>query len=354
MLRKVLVGMFASALVISSFSIAQAAVTSGSKCRTLNQKEVIKSRVFICVKSGSKLVWQESPAKKLSSVKKTQANQSPSKNESTQVAPSSSQTTQPSNNKIEEVAVKSKVSITTNFISKKREQWHSELQYDGILQLNALLEGNPFAMVGCATFVYDWGTAKNIAGMLREQDSNIVELRIDTQNPNTLPRSVTFIDCPSDTQEPSEKNVPKVSFQFDWKINQGNVSVATKVLSSVIDVTAVKNTIPNFTEFSKGTIRWAQTQSAPVFSLGEKTGVSVVSFYVDYPFDICDGVFTDGSGKSVPAEMTLDRLNGYGSARFKSPVKQTIGYKITCTKSGETSGTIEHTGWLEGRIKVAR
>ena len=350
MFRKVLVGMLTSALLISSVSIAQAAVTSGSKCRTLNQKEVVKSRVFICVKSGSKLVWQVSPAKKSNTIKKPEVN----KSEPVQSSSTTQSSAQTSTESKKEAANSSRVTLSAKFISKPRQQWHSELKYDGILQLDSFVNGEQFDMVECASFVYDWGIAKNTAGMKAEQDSMNVELRIDTQNTNTLPRSVTLIDCPNYTQDPSEKNVPKTSFQFDWKFNNSEPLVSTKLLNYVIDLAAVKNSIPSFVELSTGQIRWAETRSTPAVANGQKTGLSVVSFYVDYPFDICEGVFTDGSGRSLPAEMNLDRLNGLGSVGFKSPVKQTIGYKIACVKSGENSGIIEHTGWVEGRIKASK
>jgi hypothetical protein len=323
--------------VLISFP-SSAAITPNSKCPKEGKSQVIKGKTFTCTKISKKLLWIGSPILNSQNTEKLDSKKTVSANTATVVQ-----------NKTESAAEKVFV-VKAIFMPKPRGQWHSVLEFDGILRIGATYGDEVVTVPGCATIVYDWGVVKNTAEFEVEQGSPFGQLRIDTRNPLTLPRQLVLEKCVKNLEDLKSPFFPNVSFSFQWDISNVGVSVVAKQLENLTDVTKVMNFVPSFPDLPRGRIRWANTESNYASLLKaddsrEFTGISVVTYYFEYPFDVCEVGFVDKVGDVIKtSSQIIDRLNGYGSATLNSPIKQLVKFTIRCQKSGEFYGEFEHKG----------
>ena len=77
MKRFALPTLLAVAIIVSAMPVSSASVTSGTKCPKVGAKQIVKGKVFTCIKLGSKLYWNNGVMVKKPAAQPTPSKQTP-------------------------------------------------------------------------------------------------------------------------------------------------------------------------------------------------------------------------------------------------------------------------------------
>jgi hypothetical protein len=144
------------------------------------------------------------------------------------------------------------------------------------------------------------------------------------------------INCPE---------LPSESFNFKWSKVGDVYSPSVEKLSKQIDLSAVKNYVPENNKADPVVVKsaffseWYGTPSS------KTTGGSSIIYFNYYPKDICTTRLYDSKNQELDLESSsFDRIFGFGYARFFGDKKEEIKFVVNCQKSGILNIEGSHIG----------